>query len=67
MSEFKLIGVTECAEQRLSVDDLEELNNMIGKHFELSHKKAIVDGGKLFIDPFGDEWHESYLKLQKIE
>ena len=62
MEKHKLIGITEYAKDKLSIDDLNALREMVGCEVEISDDVA-DDGGALIKMPDGEDTHIKFLIL----
>ncbi len=61
METIKLTGITDYAEDHLSVEDLQNLKSFIGCEIKESDEVAEIDGGKMYIMPDGETCHEIFL------
>jgi hypothetical protein len=65
--EYRFIGVSEYAKRHLCEEDIQQLNEMIGCKIQESEIPSIVDGGKMFIMPDGEETHICFLQIEEIQ
>lgn len=63
---YRLTGVTDYAENHLSVNDLEYVKSMIGTECRLSKYPSFMDGKREFILIDGGSIHEYFVNVQEI-
>ena len=64
---YKFIGLSKYAERYLIHECFEELENMIGAEIEESDEVSEVDGGRMFIMPYGENVHIDFLIIEEIQ
>ena len=64
---YKFIGLSKDAERYLIPECFEELENMIGAEIEESDEVSEVDGGRMFIMPYGEDVHIDFLIIEEIQ
>lgn len=66
MNKYKLIGLTEYAKRHLTVEDLAELDDMIGCEIEQSDYNSFLDDEVMYNMPDGEITHSRFLIVEPI-